>query len=105
MQTLGLTKEYNQNKEFQKFVRRIICLGLAPFQKIDDLWLEFQDDMPISDTIQQLIDYFVETWLEDHALFHRSIWNHSDNVYSRTNNDLEGWHNKLNRYVKKVSLR
>ena len=82
----------------------VICLGLAREEDLDELWDSFQSGIPDTDSVREFIAYFKNTWFDEDALFPRSIWNHSDNSSARTNNDLEGWHHKLNRYVDKVFI-
>ena len=44
-----------------------------------------------------MTDYVTETWVEEGFL--RATWNHYDTEGPRTNNHLEGWHNKLKKRV------
>jgi hypothetical protein len=41
----------------------------------------------------KLTDYVTETWIE--GRFSQPTWNHYQTEGPRTNNHLEGWHNKL----------
>ena len=45
VQNLGQTCEFRTNASFQKFVRRLIALAIAPYDEIDDLWIKIQDDV------------------------------------------------------------
>ena len=52
--------------------------------------------------IDDFITYFEETWLVGN--FPPSLWNvyYMDTSSPRTNNHVEGWHNKLKRVVRKA---
>ena len=52
--------------------------------------------------IDDFITYFEETWLVEN--FPRSLCNmyYMDTSSPRTNNHVEGWHNKLKRVVRKA---
>ena len=47
--------------------------------------------------IEQFCTYFVNTWFEGRFPVH--LWNHSTTVGPRTNNHVEGFHNKLNTWA------
>ncbi|XP_071145035.1 uncharacterized protein [Mytilus edulis] len=51
-----------------------------------------------SDACTKLTDYIVLTWLE--GRYPQPTWNHHQTEGPRTNNHLEGWHNKLKKRVK-----
>ncbi|XP_071114546.1 uncharacterized protein [Haliotis cracherodii] len=42
-------------------------------------------------------DYIVTTWVDHGARFPLTLWNHHSTTGPRTNNNLEGFHNRLNR--------
>ncbi len=50
--------------------------------------------------IEEFIEYFEETWLV--GQFPLQQWSVYDNDSFRTNNHLEGWHNRLKRVVGKA---
>ena len=64
----GLQTAYKDIPDVTKLVRRAACLLLLPLNKVEDFWLS-------------------------HWRIHQ--WNHYQTEGPRTNNHLEGWHNKL----------
>ena len=51
------------------------------------------ENAPLRDDCTKLTDYVTETWIE--GRFSQPTWNHYQTEGPRTNNHLEGWHNKL----------
>ena len=68
----GLQTAYKDIPDVTKLVRRAACLPLLPLNKVEDFWLS-------------------------HRRIHQ--WNHYQTEGPRTNNHLEGWHNKLKKKV------
>ncbi|XP_003382149.1 conserved hypothetical protein [Trichinella spiralis] len=88
---LGLKTRYRQHEETKRKIRMLLATAFLP---------EPQVDMGVSlleagttGTLAALFQYFRQEWMTDERL---PLWNvHSVNI--RTNNLLEGWHNRLNR--------
>ena len=59
--------------------------------------LEEQEVVKENQLQTNLCEYFERTWLKSIPL---RLWN-VHNAATRTNNKVEGWHSRLNRYVKK----
>ncbi|XP_046369698.2 uncharacterized protein LOC124144384 [Haliotis rufescens] len=55
------------------------------------------DDTPALDNAQRFNDYIVTTWVGDDARFPILLWNHNRNIGPRTNDNLEGFHYRLNK--------
>ncbi|CAF1071876.1 unnamed protein product [Brachionus calyciflorus] len=49
--------------------------------------------------IENFLTYFVDTWFEGN--FESKLWNHANTIDPRTNNHVEGFHNKLNKWIAK----
>ncbi|KAK6183513.1 hypothetical protein SNE40_010983 [Patella caerulea] len=45
----------------------------------------------------EMNDYVVETWVDYGARFPLHLWNHHQTIGPRTNNNLEGFHSRLNK--------
>lgn len=105
VQELGLSSHYGE-PEVKRLIKSCAALGLVPLQRIDDAWLEIDSDSPgpehpAHEAIEQFKEYFINTWLENDSVFPRTLWNHYRNFGARTTNHIEGWHQGLNRIVRK----
>jgi hypothetical protein len=96
-QECGLQTDYKDVPDVTKLVRREACLPLLPLNKVEDFWLYTLENAPPRDDCIKLTDYVTETWIE--GPFSQPTWNHYQTEGSRTNNHLEGWHNKLKKRV------
>ena len=70
--------------------------GLSQNKK-EDFWLHTLENAPPGDDCTKLTDYVTDTWIE--GRFSQPTWNHYQTEGPRTNNHLEGWHNKLKKRV------
>ncbi|CAF0799060.1 unnamed protein product [Brachionus calyciflorus] len=50
-------------------------------------------------TYKNFLTYFEDTWFEGN--FESKLWNHAYTIGPRTNNHVEGFHNKLNKWIVK----
>ena len=93
IQTLGLQGAYTSDDGTYKLLRKLMALCYLPEQHIPAIFRRLATQAT-TDPIKQLFSYFEKNWLQS------SIWPPSSwSVYTmaiRTNNDLEGWHNRLN---------
>lgn len=95
VQEIGLATAYkNQGLLFQR-IRLLMALPYLPAEQIPELFgyltSQFRDTDPLLDT---LIDYIENTWINS-SIWPPSTWS----VFLRavrTNNDVEGWHTRLN---------
>ena len=46
--------------------------------------------------VHQFFDYVTDTWIDSDSLFPKKLWNYYCFQGLRTNNELEGWHRRLN---------
>jgi hypothetical protein len=84
----GLRNSYLTDTRYLLWIKKIVALSFIPLDKVTKAFA-------ISDRmVQDFIDYFKSTWLVN-----TSIWNHSEMSGPRTNNHVEGFHNKLNKLV------
>ncbi|KAK3094472.1 hypothetical protein FSP39_002187, partial [Pinctada imbricata] len=72
-------------------------LNKIPLPNLDDYWLHAVADAPPRTDCTRLLDYVAETWME--GRLSPETWNHFSTNGPRTNNHLEGWHNKLKKRV------
>ncbi|XP_048248894.1 uncharacterized protein LOC125378088 [Haliotis rufescens] len=97
VQDLGLAVAYREDPEVCKWIRRAAGLPLLPKNKIQDSWVDAMDNTPDVPRAVAFNDYIVTTWVDDGARFPLPLWNHHGTTGPRTNNNLEGFHNRLNR--------
>ncbi|XP_003740695.1 uncharacterized protein LOC100903596 [Galendromus occidentalis] len=105
VQRHGLSTSYSNEASVKRFIKSTMALCFVPLERIDDAWMEIDADSPGADheafaRLSEFKEYFIRTWLEN-DVFPRAIWNHHGNFEARTTNHLEGWHNALNKMIKK----
>jgi hypothetical protein len=101
IQSLGLEPAIRDSDDAKKWFRRLCALPLVPTDHIDDAFLWIQEDAPEIPGISRMHDYMVDTWVDDSARFHRSIWNHFETGRHRTNNCSEAFNSKINSMLSK----
>ncbi|XP_046547382.1 uncharacterized protein LOC124257380 [Haliotis rubra] len=100
VQKIGLATEYKHDEDVTKLVRRAAALPLVPEDKVEDVWVDAIGNAPQGEKATQLMDLVTSTWIE--GSWPLSMWNHFGNDGHRTNNNLEGWHHKINKFAKKT---
>lgn len=96
-QDLGLAALYKDNPDVKRWIRRAAGLPLLPLHEVQDAWLEAMDESPDVNRAEEFNDYVVVNWVDYGARFPLRLWNHHETDGPRTNNHLEGFHNRLNR--------
>ncbi|KAK3719185.1 hypothetical protein QZH41_020418 [Actinostola sp. cb2023] len=94
IQDLGLVCAFNEDQGTHKFLKKLLALPYIPDDKIYEVFMRLQGNAT-TNALRQLMDYINKTWVET-TTWPPSTWS----VYGmsvRTNNDVEGWHNRLNR--------
>ncbi|KAK3720985.1 hypothetical protein QZH41_018542 [Actinostola sp. cb2023] len=94
VQEYGLQTAYSQNDGVYQLIRKVMALPFLPTDQIPLMFarLSIQAQAP---ALRNLMDYVKRQWVES-SMFPPKDWS----VYGqpvRTNNDIEGWHNALNR--------
>lgn len=100
VQQLGLAMDYREHERIRMPVRMLMAIAFVPLQLVQQTYDDLKDQMPLNvrAKLAGLLQYFEEQWMQrvDPALW---------NVYGaekRTNNDLEGWHNRFNKLCEKL---
>ena len=94
MQELGLQRAYSKDDAVYKYIRKLMALPFLPHRQINSMFVRLQAEAQ-TEPLQDLVAYIRRQWIES-AVFLPKNWS----VYQqaiRTNNDIEGWHNALNR--------
>ena len=75
-----------------KFVRKLLALPFLPPEHIQETFERLDDRAP--EALAPVMDYVYRTWIRSPVfeIHHWSVFM----TAIRTNNDVEGWHNKLN---------
>ncbi|XP_052275997.1 uncharacterized protein LOC127875185 [Dreissena polymorpha] len=93
VQATGLATEYATRRETYAYIRKIMCLPFLPAEHIPEVFESMVDIAPRR--FDGLLSYIRSTWFVSStwpvpcwSVFGMSI---------QTNNDVEGWHRRLNR--------
>ena len=98
-QNLGLQVAYREVQEVNQFLRRTAALAFVPVRYVRLAWQALKANAPDQPRMEEFIRYFEDTWLV--GQFSLTQWNVFANSSFRTNNHVEGWHNRLKRVVVK----
>ena len=94
VQELGPQKAYSEDDAVYKYIRKLMALLFLPHRQISPMFIRLQVAAQ-TEPLQNLVAYIRQQWIES-TVFLPSNWS----VYQmaiRTNNDIAGWHNALNR--------
>lgn len=105
---LNLKVFYDDNTfDLKTWVGKVIALALIPVDKVDDVWIELLDGVPIAvdsaaatafnENVTKFCDYVTENYI-DTDLFPKPLWNQYE-AEKRTNNDCEGYNSKLSKFL------
>ena len=93
IQQLGLKSAYHTDQAFHRYCRQLLALPCLPAEVIADTLAELEAEAT-TEAQHQLCDYIKSTWLQSTvwpapswSVFYRRI---------RSNNDVKGWHRRLN---------
>jgi hypothetical protein len=93
IQEEGLQRAYTNDEGTYKLLHNVMALCYVPAQHISGIYQRLVRESP-SENITNFLQYVNRTWIIS-AIWPPAAWS----VYQmsvRTNNDLEGWHNRLN---------
>lgn len=89
---IGLAVAYSSQPEVRQYLKVLFALQYLPVHEIEGAFNLHTADAP--ERLKPFVDYMQSTWItgrwkpEHWCMYKRAI---------RTNNDVEGWHNRLNR--------
>ena len=101
VQELGLQRAYISDEKTHAYIRQLLSLPYLPCEHIAPIF-ERLEAKAVTQPLQELTTYITTTWLEN-PLWPTSSWSVFGRVV-RTNNDVEGWHCRLNQKAKKGQL-
>ena len=89
----GLQKAYYSRTGAYHYMRKLMALPFLPAEHIQQTFEDLRQQAANNERLRELTDYMQTTWMES------SIWSIAEwCVFMqtvRTNNDVEGWHNRL----------
>ena len=94
VQELGLQSAYCRDDSVFRYIKKLMALPFLPFHEIAPMFVRLSVQTQ-AQPLLDLVDYMKRQWIEN-PVFTPKDWS----VYKqpiRTNNDIEGWHNALNR--------
>lgn len=98
---LGLQPSYINDVGSNAFMRKLIALPLLPSEHIRPTFDKITANIT-EPRLVELVDYVKDTWLAN------SVWTVADicvfKQTIRTNNDVEGWHRRLNHRAQRGRL-
>jgi hypothetical protein len=88
---------YRYDANVQKVCKRAMCLHLLPPTKIKKVFsvLKTKAGALHIDQLDNFFTYIENTWMKTKGIWPPSVWSVFLQLI-RTNNDAEGWHNKIN---------
>lgn len=97
VQERGLQEAYKQDRRTNEFLQKLMALLYLPADKITRRFKHLKRE-PNVHAVRKMCKYIKENWINS-KFFPPTSWSMFKQVV-RTNNDLEGWHNGLNRRAK-----
>ena len=98
---LGLSTAYHEDDATHKYIKRLTALPFLPHEHIAQMFEQLAA-LATSPVLQALVNYINDTWInsavwspENWSIFRKSV---------RTNNDVEGWHQRLNHNARRATL-
>ena len=102
VQALHLAESYINDADCHSNIRRLLALPFLHAEHIPPMMTRLREEASHTDTYDGLLDYMQNTWVDSTlwtpdrwSVFYRTV---------RTNNDVEGWHHRLNQNAQKDQL-
>ncbi|KAG1653159.1 hypothetical protein GQR58_025784 [Nymphon striatum] len=103
VQKKGLQHEYEQKGNVYELLRKVFALPFLPADDIASAFQKLSDKVDASACrLTAFFQYVHDTWITNRTWPLQSITVFGRSI--RTNNDVEGWHNRINRRAKKSNL-
>lgn len=97
MKELGLTRSYRHQNTIRNFIKDLMALPNLPPDHILGTFDQLKVRCPMSEAtvaLRKLVNYFEVNWIGSNKTPPQAWSTYKRAV--RTNNDVEGWHNRLN---------
>ena len=91
----------NSDDKTHKYIKKLLAVPYLPAEHINTVFIALQEKA-VTEPPQELTTYISNTWLNSSIwpITSRSVFGH----YTRTKNDVEGWHLIMNNKAKKGQL-
>ena len=102
MGELGLLKLLRQNNSMETYCRKLMALPFLPHEQIPASFYELKRLATSKPTLVEFCEYVERQWIVN-DFYNPARWS----VYMqdiRTNNDLEGWHRRLNNHARRGQI-
>ena len=100
VQGLSLVEEYKVDTAIRRFIQKSAAIAFIPLNFVQVSWNGLKAEKPDDEKLERYAAYFDETWFDGH--FRPRMWNYYRHYGPRTNNHLEGWHNRMKRLSRKA---
>jgi hypothetical protein len=101
---LGLAPTYRKKRNTHQFMKQILCLNYLPHEQIEAIFTSLRQLVlpthPLA--LHNFMQYIEDTWISS-SVFKPQKWSVCGHAI-RTNNDVEGWHARLNRLIGRCGL-
>jgi len=101
LRSVGLQTAYSNDSDIHNFCRLLFALPFLPCDKISHAFARLFRKANTAQ-LQELVSYVLSNWI-DSKTWPPECWSVYRRVI-RTNNDVEGWHHRLNAKARKNSL-
>ena len=100
VQSLGLVEEYREDDSIRCFIQKSAAIAFVPLNFVRVSWDGLKAEMPDDERVESFAIYIDQTWMNGN--FRPRMWNYYAHTGPRTNNHLEGWHNRMKRILRKA---
>ena len=90
-----MLEEYKEDTAIRRFIQKSAAIAFVPLNFVRVSWNGLKAEMPDNEKLERYAAYYDETWFDGH--FRPRMWNYYRHCGPRTNNHLEGWHNRMKR--------
>ena len=94
IQGVGLQEAYNKDAGIHTFLRKLMALPFIPHEHVLRVFLQLAS-LASDEKLKQICTYIHNTWISGNMWPPSASSVFQQNI--RTNNDVEGWHHKLNK--------
>ena len=102
IQDLGLASSYMENGMTHKFLWRLFSFPCLPACAIPLTFAAIESLPNLAEPLRRILNYIKNTWITS-QVWAPSSWSQYNRLI-RTNNDVEGWHRRLNSRIHRHNL-
>ncbi|XP_033095927.1 uncharacterized protein LOC117100370, partial [Anneissia japonica] len=102
VQEFGLQQAYRFDAATHMIIRQLMALPTVPVEHVAPVFQRLEDSSADVPALQQIMTYMRSFWLDGTVFTPRDWVVYRQTI--RTNNDLEGWHHRLNRRGKRAKI-